>query len=530
MGRRKVDATEKLDPQDYLAPVWRFKWIILAIALAVAAATYAYYQGKPKVYESSTQIYLGQSGVQQQITGTQQESTERDLANQAELVRSPPVAARVAKKPGIEGNPDALLNSLQVVTDQNADVLTLVASWPNPEGAARVANAFAQAFLDQRIQASRADIDTALRAAQRAMTDLQHSRRTSGAERIELASRISELQTLRSLPPGHAVQLDQARPPASASEPRPTRNAIFAFVLALAFGILAAYAVNRIDRRIRQVDEVSQIYDVPLLGTIPRAAESLSPGPPAIPISLLESFRALRTSLEVAGAAQGTLLITSGTQGEGKSTIVRNLGIAYREAGKQTVIVEADLRQPTGAGWLSTPEGPGLTDLLSGTATLDDALHQVPLDAVASLRPPVTAARHNGASANGGSEWADFGAMPSTASGDLWLLPGGSSASDPATLLGSLKWLLIELSERFDLVLIDTPALLPVSDAMPLVAAVDGTLLVSRVGTTTGESAEDVVKLVGGVPGARVLGVVANDVPLASLRARYGYRQYAPTG
>jgi Mrp family chromosome partitioning ATPase len=210
--------------------------------------------------------------------------------------------------------------------------------------------------------------------------------------------------------------------------------------------------------------------------------------------------------------------------------IARNLGIAYHEAGKQTVIVEADLRQPTAARWLSTPEAPGLTDLLSGTATLDDALHPVSLDFGASTGSPVASAHHNGAGANGGSGWADFGAMPGITSGSLWLLPGGSSASDPPTLLGSLGWLLMELSERFDLVLVDTPALLAVSDAMPLLTTVDGTLLVSRVGTTTGESAEDVAKVVRGVPGARVLGVVANDVPLASLRARYGYRQYTPTG
>jgi non-specific protein-tyrosine kinase len=88
----------------------------------------------------------------------------------------------------------------------------------------------------------------------------------------------------------------------------------------------------------------------------------------------------------------------------------------------------------------------------------------------------------------------------------------------------------MDLCQRFDLVLIDTPPLLAVSDAMPLVAKVDGTLLVSRVGTTTDESAENVVNLVGGVPGARVLGVVANDVPLASLRTHYGRREYASTG
>jgi Mrp family chromosome partitioning ATPase/capsular polysaccharide biosynthesis protein len=534
MARRTADTTEKLNLQDYLAPVWRFKWMILALALAVAAATYAYYHGKPPVYESSTNLFLGQSGVEQQINDSPLASTERDIANAAELVHSQPVAARAAQEPGINGTPDALLADLQVITNPNADVLTLVASWPDPEGAARLANAFAQAFLDQRAATGRADIDHALAAARKAMAELQQSHQPSSAQRIELAARISELETLRAAPSGDAVQLDHAQPPTFPSAPRPARNAIFAFVLALAFGILGAYAINRIDRRIRQVDDVSEIYDAPLLATIPRAAERLSDqGVPAIPGSLLESFRTLRTSLEVAGAAQGTLLITSGAAGEGKSTVVRNLAIAYRDAGKRTAIVEADLRQPTAARWFSTPAAPGLTDVLSGNATLERALQEVSFEGGASARSHLTIAPQNGAGANGHSERTNgFNGVSRIAPGNLWLLPGGSSASDPPTLLGRsrLELLLVELAERFDLVLIDSPPLLAVSDAMPLAAKVDGTLLVSRVGTTTDESAEHVAKLVAGVPGARVLGVVANDVPLASLRARYGYREYAPTG
>src|SRR5438874_333454 len=129
MARPTADATEKLDLRDYLAPVWRFRWIILALALMVAAATYVYYHRKPPVFESSTAIYLGQSAVAQQITDTPITSSERETANAAELIHSQPVAARVAREPGIHGSPDALLGDVQVATDPNADVLTLVASW-----------------------------------------------------------------------------------------------------------------------------------------------------------------------------------------------------------------------------------------------------------------------------------------------------------------------------------------------------------------------------------------------------------------
>jgi polysaccharide biosynthesis transport protein len=529
---RTPNATETPDLRDYLAPVWRYKWLILALAISVATATYLYYAGKPKIYESSTDIYLGTSGVEGLVTGTEQTGSERQLANQARVLRSRPVAARVARKIGFNGDPEALLGGLQVVADPDADFLTLVAVWPDPQGAARLANAFAQAFLDQRLATRRVEADRALEAARKAMADIRRSPRRAD-ERAELAARISQLEVMRSLPSGAAEQLDRARPAAAPSAPHPKRNAIFAFVLSLAFGVLAAYGLDRVDRRIRDVDEVTPIFDAPVLGTIPRAAEKLSyMSAPAIPASLRESFRTLRTSLEIAGADSGTLLITSGVPGEGKSTVVRNLAMAYFESGKQVAIVEADLRRPTAARWLCTPADPGLAHVLLSDATLDEALHEVPCDA-AAVPAWMTIPRHNGSSSDGQSEDGNtFDIASGFAPADLFLLPGGSQAADPPTLLGTSEFqlLLVELAERFDVVLIDTPALLSVSDALPLLPEVVGALVVSRVGATTEESAKQVAELIGRVRGARLLGIVANDVPGASRRASYQYPEYETAG
>jgi Mrp family chromosome partitioning ATPase/capsular polysaccharide biosynthesis protein len=526
---RTAEQVETPNLQDYLAPVWRFKWAILALALAVALVTYFHYDSQPRTYESSTDIYLGTSGVEELVTGTEQTGSERELANQARVLRSRPVAARVAKEMGFEGDPEALLGGLQVVADPDADFLTLVAVWSDPQGAARLANAFAQAFLDQRLATRRDDAARALEAARSAMADLERSP-TRADERAELATRISQLEVLQSIPSGAAEQLDRARPAAAPSAPQPKRNAIFAFVLSLGFGILAAYGIERIDQRIRKIDEVTPIYNAPVLGKIPRAAEKLSStSAPVIPPSLRESFRTLRTSLEIAGAETGTLLITSGVPGEGKSTVVRNLAMAYVESGKEVAVVEADLRRPTAARWLHTPEEPGLTHVLLGNANIDDALHEVPSETAAlsrrmslvddnGLRP----AGHpeNGYMAKARSHWV---------LADLFLLPGGSQAADPPTLFGTsaFQLLLVELAERFDIVLIDTPALLSVSDAVPLLPKVAGTLLVSRLGATTEKSAEQVADLIDRVSGARLLGVIANDVPGESHRARYAYAEHA---
>jgi tyrosine-protein kinase len=527
-----TEQAEKSDLQDYLAPVWRYKWIILALALTVAVATYLHYEDEPKMYQSSTDVYLGTSGVEQLVMGSGETGTERQLANQARVLRSRAVAARAAEMIGFKGDPEALLGAVQVVADPDADFVTLVTFWPDPRGAARLANAFAQAFLDERLAARREAADQALQAARRAMAELEGSP-TRTEEQAELASRISQLEVLRSLRSGVAEQLDRARPTASPSGPAPKRNAIFAFVLSLALGILAAYAIERIDRRIRKLDEVTPIYDAPVLGTIPRAVEKLSSSAePAIPPSLREPFRTLRTSLEMAGAGGGTLVVTSGVPGEGKSTIVRNLALAYLESGKEVAIVEADLRRPNAAHWLSTPAEPGLTQVLLGEATLDDALHHVSCH-TAAVPTRISVASQNGSGPPGRPKDSKAPELVSRfVPADLFLLPGGSRVADPPTLLrtSQFRLLLVELASYFDIVLIDTPALLSVSDALPLLPEVDGTLVVSRLGATTERSGEQVADLIRRVSGAWLLGVVVNDVPGGSRRASYAYPEYETAG
>jgi succinoglycan biosynthesis transport protein ExoP len=521
----------KQDLRDYLAPIWRHKWIVIALALVVTAGTYVYYNHKPRTYAASTDVYLKTTGADTLITGSTQTGSDRDLANQARILQSHAVAERVAKQLHFKGDPDSLLGNLTVTPSPDADFVTIRVVSSSPTGAAQLANTFASAFRDQALASRRQDAQTALDAARKTLSQIPATTATRD-ERRGLASQVNQLEILASLPSGDAVQLDSAVPSAVPVAPQPKRSAIFAFALSLMFGIIAAYGIDRIDRRIRGIDEVTPIYDAPVIATIPRGGERPPATPPAaIPTSLREPFRTLRTSLEMASAdsAIKTLLVTSAVPREGKSTIIRNLAMAYRESGKRVVVVEADLRRPTLARGLFTPEEPGLTDVLQHKVTLSEATHDVPwgpidLDSLRDALPAATPV--NGSGTNGGGRRNGTTAIDGPA---LALLPCGTRAGDPPTLLGTdaFKLLLRELRERYDVVLIDSPPLLSVSDALPVLAEVDGTLLVSRVGTTTEENAKQVAELIARVSRTRLLGVVANDVPAAARSALYGGSYYA---
>jgi Mrp family chromosome partitioning ATPase/capsular polysaccharide biosynthesis protein len=510
--------------QDYVAPVWRHKWIVIALAVVVSVGAYVYYNRKPRVYAASTDVYLNTSGGAQALItpNDQPAATDRDLANQARLLRSEPVAERVARRIGFRGDPGLLLGAVQVLANPNADFVTIVARAGTPRGAADLTNGFAQAFVDQRAANRRDDADRALAAAKQAMADAQTSNPARTPDQRDelqnLASQISQLEILRSLPSGSAEQLDAAKPPTAPIAPRPKRNAIFAFTLSLMFGILAAFGLDRIDRRIRQLDDVTPLYEAPVIATIPRANARPSRTPPAsIPAPLVEPFRTLRTSVELAAGDAGikTLLIASAVPREGKSTIARNLALAYGESGKHVLILEADLRKPVLARSLFTPAEPGLTDVLQSKASVAEAMHEVP-----SSMGELTGVVH----VNGNGNTSLAIRPPSVV-----LLPCGTPELDPPTLLATntFKALLAKLRDQFDVVLIDSSPLLSVSDALPVLREVDAMILVSRVGTTTDESARRLVDLVERVSQTRLLGVVANDVPTPERRSRYGVPEYA---
>jgi Mrp family chromosome partitioning ATPase len=294
-------------------------------------------------------------------------------------------------------------------------------------------------------------------------------------------------------------------------------------MLALVGAIALAYGLERFDRRLRDPQEVEDAYASPLLAVLPHSDDPApaAGGMAALSSDFREPFRTLRTNIELAtvDTPPRTILVSSAMPGEGKSTVVRNLALAFHEAGKRVAVVDLDLRHPALQALFRVTPGPGMTDVLRRDKELDEVMVPIGtgLPELDDLLDFDAAERPTSNGTNGHS--ADAAHAPA-----LMLLLGGATPANPPAVLASKRvgQVLDELRNRFDIVLIDSAPVLAVTDTVPLLRYADATLFVGRLGVTTRDTAKRLADFVARVPGLNMLGVVAND--LSRLEAgTYGY-------
>jgi Mrp family chromosome partitioning ATPase len=281
-------------------------------------------------------------------------------------------------------------------------------------------------------------------------------------------------------------------------------------------GIALAYLLDRLDRRIKHVEDVERLYGLNLVGVVPHAAPAGQDGGPD-PMTdrfFREAFRTLLTNIQCTDLERPprTVLVTSAVPREGKSTVVRNLALASRDSGLRVAVVESDLRDPSLAAMFRVQAAPGLMNVLAGGVDLGDALQPVAVEAP-SATATLTAANPNGDSSP-------------VRDGSISVLTSGSLTPNPPAVLATerVTSLFDQIAGEYDLTVIDSSPLLTVSDSVPLLAMADATILVCRVGLATVPAVRRVTEILQRHTRANILGVVANDVPTREFERRYaGY-------
>jgi capsular exopolysaccharide synthesis family protein len=503
----------RVDPRDVLRPVLRRKWWILLLAVVVTVATYAYYERKPKEYTAAAKLFSGNSAVDQVLLGTDAAtpSSQNQPQNLAALAATRETAIRVRARIGYAGTPEGLLRTLTATSSQDSDIVTLAAKAGKPALAAAIANGFATELGKRIAAANRAQASAAILAAERDLASQPRTDANAGT-RTALQDRIRRLKVMEAIPPQQTQIAEMAVAPTSPSAPQPRRDAAFALVISLLLGVAAALMLERFSRQVcESADELAEVFGAPLLGAVPQADLLGRQQDSASFAAFKESLRDLRTSIWLSGVGRPVklLVVTSSEPVEGKSTIAAHLAIAYAEAGKRVSVVEADLRRPSLATFFEVERSPGLTEVIAGALPLEEARRTVSLSAVGS----------RDALGNGSASSEDLSAS------QIQLLTSGVTPPDPQALLSlpATTDILNRLAEESDVVIIDTPPLLAVSDAMPLISSADAVLVVGRLGRTTHDSVKRLRQVLDRVERSKVLGVVANGVTGRGTGSGYGY-------
>jgi polysaccharide biosynthesis transport protein len=331
------------------------------------------------------------------------------------------------------------------------------------------------------------------------LTRLQRERDMAEKSYLAFAGKLEDLQIRENARRSSARIIENAVLPEAPVRPHRAINLAVSLLLGLLLGCGLAFLLDLLDDRITTPEEVDRLVGLPVLGHIPliagdaRLIQALPPH-----CSAVESYRGLRSSISFTAvdAPLTTLAITSARAAEGKSTTAINLALAMTMDGRQVILVDADLRRPSLHRLLGLRASPGLTDVLTGQCSPEEALQAVP-------DPQPRDPRLHGP--------------------QLLVLTSGPIPPNPAEMLNTtgMENVIRQLRERADMVLFDLPPCLPVTDAQVLGAKLEGVLLVAEMGEARKAEVRRACELLDQAH-IRVLGVVFNKI--SHYNGGYSYR------
>jgi capsular exopolysaccharide synthesis family protein len=504
-----MNETTELPLSQYLRIFARRKWwilgitvLVLAAALAVSALQVKRYTATAQVLAQSTALLNNQdqSGITPTLGTTQ-------LATYAQLVTSPAVIQGVRKSLGITGKVPPVAVSL--VSGGGTNLIAIAARSTSPTAAARVANGYANAFAayehgiattqaNSNVKSYRFDYNQL--SQQLKTTIAQHDTSAVAAISAQVALIAQELALAESEAadaPSPITVVSPASIPTSPSSPKPVRNGLLGLVAGILFGLGFAVALDHFDDRLGSAVDVKDVAgDLPVLAAVPRIESWTKPKDPLL-VSLVApsspdvaSYWSLRASLKFLNQERRirSVVVTSSTDGEGKTATIANLGVVLANSGQRTLMVSCDLRRPRLGTFFKGPLGPGLMSVLLGEVALEDAV--TPIQGVPAL----------------------------------WILDTGVLPADPHRTLANAATQRVfeELALNFDLVLIDSPPLLPVADALVLGQVADATIVMASFGHTRKRQLRRALEMLD-TAHVSVVGLILNEV---TRRSSYGYSYY----
>jgi succinoglycan biosynthesis transport protein ExoP len=512
-----LDGAQNAQPMDYFRVVRERKWVLFTTLVLVVAAVLAYSLLKTQTYRATADIARVTANFDELLFGNTIFSSDasRQLETGANLVKLSKVAQMVKDELHSGHSIESLMKMTNATTVGNTDIIRISVQSSDPDEASAVANSFARQFIQYRLEAYQAIL---IAADERVLTQLGQmtSAERESEEGKALAQFRNQLQTLSATQTGGFEFAQEATVPVSPISPRPIRDTGFAFLGGLVLAILLAFLVDYIDRRIKNEETMEREFGLPVLASVPKVGRGWGFGYRRYPKGLigfasadspfLEAYRTLRSNLKFYQLEHRTqtLLVTSGLAQEGKTVTAINLCLSLALSGSRVILIEADLRRPMIDQYLNLDTRLGVSSVLAGASTFGDSLQVVRVpDFVPDPR----------LRARGQTKGA-------TMQQALLCMTSGPLPPNPAELLNSprMKELIDTAAGHAEYVVIDTPPVLLVSDALNLAEHTNGVIIAAKMKGTTLDEARDVRTMLER-SGCHALGIVANGVA----KRRSGY-------
>ena len=509
--------------KDFVAVLWRRRWLIVLITLMGATSAFAISRRMTPVYEASTTLLIDQASNFQTSDNSAIIASERLARTYAQLLTKRPVVEESLARLKLGTDLNKIGNGVRVQLVQDTQLIELKVQNTNPTLAAELANTMVEVFTEQnsalqagRFAASKASLRAQLDAVGEQIQVNEAAIANLGAPRA--ASRIAELQRLQTelaqyqtsytnllqsyeqvrtaeaQTISNIFQVEPAVPPSEPIRPRTLLNTLLAGAVGAMIALGVVFLIERLDDKIRTIEDVERIFQVPILGTIAETKElnrkdqELALLAEEQDSALGEAFRSLRTNLDFLGGPKFILVASPGPD-EGKTTVASHLAVTFGNGDKKVVLIDADLRRPGVHEVFRVPNELGLSDMLMD-----------------NLEPQ--------------------GVAHSFDHSHFKLITSGRRVEDPSELFGSDRFLevLAQLGEQSDTVIFDGPPLLA-TEALVLASRLKSVLLVIQSGRTREDVARMYMKQLGRAK-ADLLGVVLNRIPKSQVYASAAYYYY----
>lgn len=510
-------AAEEPALREYFRVLGRRRKAVVVFVLLVTATAVGSSLVQSKRYSAEAQVLIQPRQSSEELAGANAPvvlDKKRVIDTEVRVMSSESVRERVEATFG-PATPAAT-----VAPVEGTDLVSVRVTSTDPALAQAVANATVAEYTEFRRETQTADLLAGVRSVQAKVdalaaeidareqelatvagaqaATLETQQDTARARYAVLQQQAETLSLSASLSTGDANLVDPAGLPTDPSSPQPLRALILGLLAGGVLGVGLAFLIDLVDDRIESKDDVERLVPrAPVVGLVPFFDQWRSPT--STPVASIEepegpvaqAYRSMRTSLQfIAGERDVTSIqVTSALPGEGKTATAVNLAIMFALAGADVVLVDADLRKPRVHEFFDLPNREGLSSGLLKEARLDRLLHTIE-------------------------------EVPG-----LYVITAGPTPAFPAELMQSERTRLLSegLMKEADIVIFDSPPVLPVADPLALSSKVDAVLLVTSVSGTTRRQLSRASELLDQV-GANVIGTVVNKVPAAE---GIGYGTYA---